>query len=438
MSLADNKRSVFTSIGAYTSLMEGGNPPKQTDLFSSINNKNDIVPFLLDVLKTVAGTEALKEAIGGIFTKLVGDVEPKLKTELKKQFIQSNASEPLPTNFKNNGITVPVKSVDSTGKLKVAPDSPTGGLIYGSSTNFNKTAHNAILNSGTPQTYSNMSVTYISSSDSFKVKPNLGGGNPNIGEFFSTYIDDAQIIDKKEIVSNVMDSIYGTLSKEQDKTTEQEHGELETDLLLQQVLDGNDSFEISPNDYDDLLAKSRELVAGQLNYDMGCGLLAAELSFDDFASFVNNISGSTDPFYVGNQFESTISESTTGNTTTTEENKQTIKDGFFQKIIKVFTISLLAAVTTAPQIRVLFGMMSSLENNGVVSLSKPSDDMENFKTCIKCMAKQIMGLVAEFIFLLVVSYLVKLLKPVILKIIKEKINQYVGIIKSLTGANKLI
>jgi len=119
MSLADNKRSVFTTIGSYTSLIQEGKPSLQTDLFPSINNKDDIVPFLLDVLKTVAGTEAIKETIGGMFSTLVNEVEPQLKTVLKKQFILSNSDQLLPSDFMDNGITVPVKTIDVNGKLKV-------------------------------------------------------------------------------------------------------------------------------------------------------------------------------------------------------------------------------------------------------------------------------------------------------------------------------
>jgi len=115
-----------------------------------------------------------------------------------------------------------------------------------------------------------------------------------------------------------------------------------------------------------------------------------------------------------------------------------MKDGFFQRIIRIFTVKMLEAVTTAPQVRTMLGMMSSLQNNGVVSLNKPSEDMKKFKTCIKCMGKEIMRLIAAFIFALAIAYLLKLIKPVIKKVVKEKINQYVGVIKSLTGANKLI
>ncbi len=439
MSLADDKRSVFNTIGAYSSLMEQGDNIRQSDLFPSINNKNDIVPYLLDVLKVVAGTEAIKEAIGGIFTKLIDEVEPKMKEELKKQFTQSNANEPLPSNFVTNGITVKVKTIDVNGILKDDPSSEAGNLVYGSVENFNTKAYDAILNAGSDVGFSNLSIKYLESSDEFQIKPS--GSVPNVGQFFSDYIDDVQLIDKKLIISGVMGLIYGTITKLQNKTVEQAHEELEVETLLEQVLNENDSFVIPPEKYDEILSKANESVEGVLNYDMGCGLMPAELSVDDFTKFVSTISGSTDAYLVGNQFEDTINQSTSGNTETqelTEENKETIRDGFFQKIIDFFTVKLLGAVTTAPQIRAMFGMMSSLQNEGEVLLDKATEDMKNFKTCIKCMAKEIMKLVGGFIFALAVGYLIKLLKPVIKRVIKEKVVQHYEIIISLTGAlNKI-
>ena len=435
MSLADNKRSVFTTIGSYNSLMQQGKPSLQTDLYPSINNKKDTIPFLVDVLKTVAGSDALIETIGGMFGKLIDETEPKLKTVLKQQFIQSNSNEPLPASFVNNGITVPAKSIDVNGKLKVNPNSTGGNLIYDtSSPSFDKRAYDAILNAGTPQGYNNVSITYIEATDSFQIKPS--GVTTNVGAFFSTYIENTELINKKELTSAIMDNFYGTLTKNQNKTVEEVYNELLIETQLQQVLNDDDSFVVSPEMYDELLAKSREMVNGGVSYDLGCGLMPAELSFDDFSDLISTISGATDPFFIGNQIGKTINQSTAATEDQTTENKQTIKDGFFQRIINIFTIKLLQAVTTAPQVRMLFGMMSSLQNNGVVKLGNPSDDLKNFKTPIKCMSKEIMRLIAAFIFALAIAYLIKLLKPVIKKVIKEKINQYVGVIKSLTGAKK--
>jgi len=436
MSLADDKRGVFTTIGSYTSMIEQPNLPFQTDLFDSINNKDDIVPFLLDVLKTVAGSDALKETIGGMFGSLVEEVEPKLKTELKKQFVQSNANNSLPSSFQTNGITVPVKTIDVKGKFKVAPNSPGGDLLYDTSLpNFDKRAHDAISNSGLAQGFSNLSIKYVGG-DSFQIKPS--GFTGNIGDFFSDYLDDVKLLDKKEITSTVMDSIYGTLASKQNKTEEQLYEELQVETMLNQVLDDEDNaFVIAPEKYEELLTKAQELANGVVNYDMGCGLMPAELQFDDFSKLITSISGATDPFYIGDQLDATIEESTSGSTTTedlTTENKQTIKDGFFQRIIKIFTMQILFAVTAAPQVRALLGMMSSLQNNGTVLIDKASNDMKNFKTMIKCMSKEVMAAIAAFIFAIAVAYLIKLLKPIIKRVIKEKINQYSDIIISLTGA----
>jgi len=435
MSLADDKRSVFTTIGSYNSLMEQGKSPKQTDSYPSVNNKKDSVPFLLDVLKTVAGSAALIEIIGGMFGNQVDESEPKLKTTLKNHFIQSNADEPLPSTFKSNGITVPVKDIDTYGKLKVNPNSSEGNLIYGSTTSFDKTAYDAISDEGTWKNYNNMSLKYNASTDKMQIKPNLGTSNPTVGEFFSDYIDNTELLNKKELMSSVMDNFYGTLTKTQNKTIEQIYKELQIETQLQQILDDDDSFVISPEKYNELLEKSREMANGIINYDLGCGLMPSELSFDDFNNTISSITGSTDPFFIGNQLGATIDQSTTDNSDLSNENKETIKDSFFQKIINIFTVKMLSSVTSTPQIRTLFAMMSFLEN-GEVSLGDPTEDMKKFKTCIKCMAKEIMKIIAAFIFIIAISYLIKLLKPVIKRVIKEKINQYVGVIKSLTGSNK--
>lgn len=434
MSLADQKRSVFTTIGSYNSLMEQGENALQTDLFPSINNKDDIVPFILDVLKTVAGTVAIKEAIGGMFSKLIDEAEPKLKTALKKQFIQSNADAPLPSTFTTNGVTVPVKNIDISGKLKVNPNTTQGNLIYGElSDTFDTTAYNAILNAGatTPETYNNLTIKYIEGSDSFQIKPL--SASYTVGEFFTEYIDNTELVNKKELLSTVMDNFYGTLTKNQNKTEEQAYNQLLVETQLQQLINDNDSFVVSPEDFDRLLSKAREMVKGEINYDLGCGLMPASLDFNDFDNLVQSISGATDPFYIGDQLGATIDQSTPDTEAETTENMETIKDSFFQRIINIFTVKMLEAVTTTPQIRTLFAMMSSLQNNGTVLISNATEDMKNFKTCIKCMSKEIMKLIAEFLFTLAIAYLIKLLKPVIKRVIKEKINQYSDIIISLTG-----
>ena len=87
MGLIDQKKDVFTTIGAYTSMMNAGNLPNITNLFPSINNKKDIVPYLLDILKVVVGTDALQQLTGKLFTDFITKIEPDLKLEIGRAHV---------------------------------------------------------------------------------------------------------------------------------------------------------------------------------------------------------------------------------------------------------------------------------------------------------------------------------------------------------------
>ena len=437
MSLKDDKRKVFTTIGSYTSFMEQNKPFNPTDVFPSINNKKDVVPFLLDTLKNVAGSDKLKELVGGMITKLVASGETKMKEVLKKQFVQSNSGDLLPTGFTTNGLDVKVKDIDVAGKFKTDPTSDVGSLLYQKKFDVDKLFHDAIRLENTSVSFGglNLNVIYNDATDSFNFKPS---GVTNIGDYFTNFIDKTQLLDSNEVVANVMDTIYGTLKAKSKKTQAEILQELEVQKVLEQITNGDDSMTILPRDYEELQRNALELSQGIVNYDLGCGLMPASLSFTSLNNLNILISGSTDTFLVGNAIESTIGESTTGNTETTSENIETIKDGFFQKLIKIFTTQMLYAGTQQPQIKMLLTMMKAFQDNGVVVSQAATEYMKQFKVFIHCMVKEILMMIAEYIFLLAVGYMIKLLTPVIKKILKEKINQFLQIIKSLTAGSKVL
>jgi hypothetical protein len=84
MGLIDRKKNIFTTIGAYTSILKEVNAVDTTNLFPSINNKKDIVPMLLDIMKVAIGSNALVQATGQLFTEFVDTAEPQLKSIVKK------------------------------------------------------------------------------------------------------------------------------------------------------------------------------------------------------------------------------------------------------------------------------------------------------------------------------------------------------------------
>jgi len=337
MGLIDDKKNVFTTIGAYTSFMERSKNQKNdgTNLFPSINNKKDVVPYLLDVLKVVVGSDALKQLTGDLFVKFTDIAEPQIKESLKKQMIQHNSGSQLPAYFKStgSGIDIPVKDIDVFGKLKTNPASSTGSLLYGTTDTFDSKAYEAFTSGFT--TYNNVEIRYDSITDKFNFKATPASSTQNIGQWLGNYIDDTVIINKKEFLTNVMNAVYGSVTANQNKTVEQVYNELQVSKLIDQLLQDDDSFEISQSDYDTLLEQAQALIDGVVYYDMGCGIIGAELPLDDMVDLIQQISGSTDSFAVGNLIEGTIEQSTANIQETQQENKETIKDGFFQRIIKM-------------------------------------------------------------------------------------------------------
>jgi hypothetical protein len=436
MSLSDDKKSIFTTIGSYTSVIQATNIPDTTNLFPSVNNKNDIVPLLLDILKVVVGSDALQELTGTLFTKFIDKIEPDLKKSLKNQVTQYNSNDNLPSYFTSgSGVRVKVKSIDMSGKFKTNPSSQGGQLIYDTTKpNFDSSVYDTIKNGSGD--FGVLHMTHNAVTDELIFKANVTPDTPNIGAWLNKHIDNLTIVDKKEFTTNVMNMIYGTVSKAQNRTVNDTHQELVVNQLIQQLISNDDdSFEISPADNAALLLRAEEMVNGIVNYDMGCGVIASSLPLSGLTTLINNISGTTgqatDPNYVGNQINNTINQST-HNPAVTNANKETIKDGFFQKLINLITLTLSKALTTNPQIRVILAIVSAFQNQGTPKISQPKDDLKNFKTLIKCNVTAMIKLIVAFIYPFVVKYLVKLLKPLIAKIIKEKINQYSNLIKSLT------
>ena len=118
---------------------------------------------------------------------------------------------------------------------------------------------------------------------------------------------------------------------------------------------------------------------------------------------------------------------------TANQNKETIKDGYFMKIVKMIGLSLVIALTTAPQIQTILAIMSAIMNNGLVLFDKIKDILKNLKLFLKCITKEAMRLINEFIFNTVKVFLIALINPVIRRVIREKINQFARIMKSLVS-----
>lgn len=423
MSIADSKKDIFNKISAFTSLKDNSSFDIKSlhSSMKSVNNKKNAISFLLDVMKSMVGTDALKEITGELVGSFIDKTEPFIRESLKKQLVQFNADDKLPDNFISDGINVDVSKIDHGGKLRINPETDLGRITYGKAVDsFDKSMFNAIRTEQ-PTIYNEVTLTYKSATDMVNIKPN---GSLNIGEFFTNYIDKTKLVNKEEIVSEAIDSIFGTITITKKKTENAINEELRTNKMLENIINTDEAV-LSENDLTEIEKKSKELYKGYLNNDFCCGEIIIKISTDDLVVLVDQLG--TDPFTIGNNISDIVINKSEENQL--NENKDTIKDNFLEKFINSLILALVKKATMSPEIKMLMSIANSLQGNNFNE--NINDYMKNNSIVIKCIVKSLISEATDFIFKKTTSYLSKLLEPVIKKMLKEKIKQYTGILKSL-------
>jgi hypothetical protein len=435
MGLIDKKRDIHTTIGAYVSLAENLTQPDNTDLFPSIDNSDDIMSYLLSLLSVTLGIEGVKGMVGEFFTDFIDDVEPTIKTALKKQLTQPNFSDNLPAWFLSGGtgVDIDVKDFDAFGKFKNSPSSDVGRLLYDDLTpNFDSKIYNAISAAGSDVEYNILNMRYDDVADAINFK-SVGGAPSTIGDWLGSYVDDTVIINKKEFLSNVMNTVFGSMSSSQGKTQEQLFQELQIQKLLEKLADGEEDIQINQNEFDELLNKAQELVDGIAVNDLGCGLIETSLPLSGLTEYISSVSGLTDSNEAAEDTQRLLNQTFLDPRTDNGENRPTIEDSFFQRLLRIVQQMLIQLTVTSPQVRTLMGLISAFTNNGIAGISNPIDDIQDYITFIRCIIDELNSSIFEYIFNKIKAYLLDLIEPIIKEIIREKINQYLGQITSLVN-----
>lgn len=431
MSIVNDKKSIVTEIGVLNSIGKTAELPDQNITFPSVNTKNEPVPFMLDLLTACIGSEALQRTTGQVMTNFIRKIEPDLKSNLKKQSVTYNSDNTLPSGFVS-GYQVPTKKIDLFNKLKTDPSSAEGSLLYQDNVNsFDKTAYNAITNANTDITFGNIVMNYNDVTDNMVIKPL----NPSdtIGSFVNTYIDNLKIIDEKEFTTQVMESMYGTLSNSTKKPKNSILEEEKIRNLIDKLIESDDFASITDDELEQLERLAANKFKGVVPIDVGCSIIDSVLYLSDILGLIQNNTGNTDPVNVGGAYD-TVMENSFGRVPqqTNPANKNAIRDGYFKRLIKTITSAIVIALTSTPQIRVLLMMLNGFKNNDNVDFPSNSiDDINSQKNFINCIGKASSALINEFIFNLLKTELLKIIIPVTTLLVKEKLQAFIRVIQSL-------
>lgn len=446
MSLTDNKKNVLTTIGAYTSLSNERELPDSNITFPSLNEDRNPLSFLVDVLNVILGSEAIKILIGELLANIVDEIEPKLKDSLKKNHSDYNSSDVLPDYFFNEGVKIPINDIDFFDVLKTDPNSDIGSLIYGNENiyNFDNAAYDSIVTGNS--SYNNIKISYDELNDSFIFNANNTSTSTTIGMWKDSFIDQTTILEKEIFVANVMNNLFGTMSSGQGKSMESIINDLKTKKMLRKTMDKSLNDDIDTNDikitddelneiYDD----AKNIKKGSISYNICCGESLKNLDIDEFKNMIKNITESTNPDEISKIIEDAIINNTEFDDDDSlddeiiNDNKDAVLDGFFNRLIYYINFEITKMLVLSPQMVTMNLLLDVFKNEGEYN-SKTAEEFinENQNLC-DCIIRDINREINGFIFNLAVTSLTGLLKPVVKKIIREKILQYVNILKSLVG-----
>jgi hypothetical protein len=427
-SIIDEKRGIFNRLSVFTSLKEIElKPINEFNSITSINNDKDVLPFLLDLSTSLVGSDGLQDKLGLFFIQFIEDYNKKSKDLLKDNFIDYNQNQQLSISFLNNGIDIPLSSIDDFNNLKTQKSDPLGELIYDDENdNLLTKIKDAILQPNNPITFSNIKIVYDENNDIINVKPIQ---QFSIGSFLGTFIDSFSGINKKEFVTDILDNIYGTKSKIQNKTIAELNKENTINEILNKLIN-EDSIDLSDEDFARINNQSDEIFKGSNQINFGCGSINNVLPFENLKTTAESISNSTNPNEIGGLFNDVFTNSLDENTD--QSNITNLKDSFFKKIFNLIKLRILKDMLFSPEKKMLFILASSFDNKDLTNLNSIDYAKSNKNTC-DCLVKDVNSNINELIFNLVKTEIIEITKPALKKIITEKINNYKLILTSLTS-----
>lgn len=434
MSLRDSKKDIINTIGAYTSLANEVELPEGNDVFSSLNENKNPLPFLIDMLKVINGSEGVKNMTGELISGILDDIEEESKNTLITQFIGPNEGDEIPDEFKYDGpgYDIPIKDIDLNGMFKTDPSSDIGGLLYGDNPNdFNQKLYESIVADGTEVEYNGLVMVYDDVSE--RINFRSSNNNNTVGSWFSDFIGGVTLFNKKRFIANLLSLVFGNLMSRQDKSIEQIREEKTINQVLDNLVNEEERYELNDNERIKINNDSINIKNGFIEYNIGCRIKLIPLNQETYEETVNNILDTNNPNTITDSMTTSIESSFANNETENlyNRNKETIHDGFFEMIINFIKFELIKELTTTPQIRTLLSISNTIKNNGIYEFTNPIDDLKKNVTFIKCIIKHISNAINRYIYNFVVDILSRLILPIARQIAREKIMTYINILRSL-------
>jgi hypothetical protein len=371
MSIIDKKKKIFGNIGAAKTLTDGLPKLKLTSSMPSVNNGGNSITFLTDLIKSLIGYEKLVSELVDILAHALPEIEREIKTALKtelKSIVSCGVDPSIPAWFKTSGpgIVIKVDQIDFFDLMKADPNSKGGELLFGdASTDFNRFLYDTIQNDGSTQTWKGiLDFTFNSIgpvNNTLTIKANPSYNTKTLTDLDNNFIDSLSLFNSEQIINNIIDILFGSISVDIKKTTKQLKKEAEVNDVIDCMVDSDaddpidDSFFTFTNEevyQQDLKADQRK---NGIRLLQCCNKIKATVPLNFLTDFNNQMSAATTTatkkVVIAENLDAMADQNTVNSTDQTDG--ISIKLNFIQEIINNL-IKAIVGIVISPKVATIF------------------------------------------------------------------------------------
>jgi hypothetical protein len=469
MSTIDGKRQIFGQIAAFRTSCEGFPNLDLTDSFGSVCNGTNSLDFLLDLVKVTVGYEQLVKITGDVFTfelpKIEEEVKKVLKRELKK-LVSCGINPSIPDFFKHQninplatGIDLDLRKVDYMGVMLIDPSSSAGLLTYDdpsgglSSTDFNTYLFQTVQLDGTQTEWG--SQVFGPPNDILSIEFNSSGPPNNIlniraSEYYSDpvngkkltdlnndYIDSISLFSSEITLNGVIDSLFGSVSFEVNKTKEQIKKEVEVEEIIECILSVDEDIIVDDTFFDfdnESIRRQEEAITTRSNgirVLKNCGNVESSIAPQILTAATQSIKTATtqaDKSQAVSQALENIAAESSGEVSS--KNKVTAELDFVNSAIKKLMVKL-GNIILGPKVMTIFAVNHYIIHG--VPLDDPLDWMKRNKGLLQSILNSIRDAIVKILLEVVLKEIKEIVKCVAIKLATEYAKNQSAQLASLVG-----
>lgn len=454
MSIVQQKEKVFGNIAALRTLTDDFPKLSINNSFPSINNQGNSQNFLIDLIFSLVGFDEVRETLIDVLTYASEESESLIKEALKvelKSIVSCGVDPSLPTWLTTTGINIPVGDIDFFNILKVNPETQAGGLLYEdvasqlTSSDMNTFLYYTIQDQQQTNSWNNtLDFTFyqtgLPENNSFNIKPDSSYNN--LMNLNNDFIDSITLFPSGQLITNIIDSLFGTISFNVDvnKTEKQLETEAKIKSAIQCILDANEDEVIDDSFFTFDNPRLREIKEEARNRKQGirqlktCSTVNVDMPIRFLTDFKEEFANTTN--YVEQRFVISNAINTMADHTSSfagqPVDEYSVKLDFiglmFKSIIQSFVNSVLG-----PKIVTIFLINYKIVYGQNATFTDPLDFMMKNKHLIKEIVDKIRDMVIEILLQKVLKYITALIAKNQVAAQKEKGNAQLAILLSLVG-----